>query len=203
MTQPPAPTSVAPWESRRSTLDPDRGYYGEAPVRPAGRFGAGVGGIGAGGSAVWGQAGSGWATETRETGKRPEPGHRLARDPSGKPSNLRRKQRRTLSLPPSSEPGPCAVGSGNSPNPSNLGRVREQGREKVRHCRRSGGEPCTVVGPSLEPAGPQARGEQRSAKAQEQPGGGFRDPVLVSEIRAAVNGAGGSSHFRGECETGG
>jgi len=36
----------------------------------------------------WGrQAGFGGVAETRATGKGPEPGHRLARDPSGKPSN--------------------------------------------------------------------------------------------------------------------
>src|ERR1019366_7896365 len=33
------------------------------------------------------QTGFGWVAETRETGKGPEPGHRLARDPSGEPSN--------------------------------------------------------------------------------------------------------------------
>src|ERR1017187_6814458 len=33
------------------------------------------------------QAGSEWVAETRETGKGPEPGRRLAHDPSGEPSN--------------------------------------------------------------------------------------------------------------------
>jgi hypothetical protein len=33
--------SIAPSEPPRSTLDPDRGYYGEAPGRPAGGSGAG------------------------------------------------------------------------------------------------------------------------------------------------------------------
>jgi hypothetical protein len=33
------------------------------------------------------KAGLGWVAETRETGKGPELGHRLARDPSGKFSN--------------------------------------------------------------------------------------------------------------------
>jgi len=32
---PPAHTAIAPPEPHRSTLDPDRGYYGEAPVGPA------------------------------------------------------------------------------------------------------------------------------------------------------------------------
>jgi hypothetical protein len=41
-----------------------------------------------GGSTVWGaKLGFGWVAQARETGKGPEPGHRLARDPSGKPSN--------------------------------------------------------------------------------------------------------------------
>ena len=42
---------------------------------------------GARGSASWGQSRSGWVAETRETDIRPEPSHRLAHDPSGKPNN--------------------------------------------------------------------------------------------------------------------
>jgi hypothetical protein len=53
----------APPEPHRSTSDSNQRYYGEAPGWPAGRSGAG-----------WRNRG-------------PEPGHRLARDPSGKPSN--------------------------------------------------------------------------------------------------------------------
>jgi hypothetical protein len=48
-----SPIGAAP-EPPRSTLDPDRGYYGEAPGRPARRSGAGWEVPGASGSAVWG-----------------------------------------------------------------------------------------------------------------------------------------------------
>jgi hypothetical protein len=41
-------------EPHRSTLDPDRGYYGEAPGRPARRSDAWLEEPGAGGSTVWG-----------------------------------------------------------------------------------------------------------------------------------------------------
>jgi hypothetical protein len=40
----PADRTGASPEPRRSTLDPDRGYYGEAPVRV--RWGYGVSGLG-------------------------------------------------------------------------------------------------------------------------------------------------------------
>ena len=59
---------------------------GSLEVRVRVRCGAG----GTGGQRLGGlgyQAGFGWATEMRETGKAPEPGHRLARDVSGKPSS--------------------------------------------------------------------------------------------------------------------
>jgi hypothetical protein len=40
---------------------------------------------------VWGaMVRFGWGAETREMGKGQEPGHRLTRDPSGKPSNSSR-----------------------------------------------------------------------------------------------------------------
>ena len=43
---------------------------------------------GTGGSAVWGaKVGFGRVARTRETGKGPQAGQRLARDPSGKSSN--------------------------------------------------------------------------------------------------------------------
>ena len=76
-------------DTRRSlTVVPlidDKRYYGEAPGRPTGSSGEGRRYRGLD---DWGcQAGLGWAAETREKDKGPEPGHCLARDPSGKPSN--------------------------------------------------------------------------------------------------------------------
>ena len=53
-------------------------------MRPAGRSGAEVEESGARGSAVKGAAGFGWVAAMRETGKRPEPPHCLAPDPSKK-----------------------------------------------------------------------------------------------------------------------
>ena len=52
------------------------------------------------------QAGFGRVAETREAGKGPEPGHRLARDPSGQPSNP--------SIEKSDEPGLALLGSNSS-----------------------------------------------------------------------------------------
>ena len=46
--------SIAPPEPHRSTLDPDRGYYGEAPAQAAGRSGAWLEEQGARSSTVWG-----------------------------------------------------------------------------------------------------------------------------------------------------
>src|SRR5664279_3877330 len=48
--------------------------------RVAGKEGQRVGGLRC-------QAGFGWIAETREAGKKPDPGHRLAWEPSGKPSD--------------------------------------------------------------------------------------------------------------------
>ena len=84
--QPLAHTAVAPPETPRSPSD--RGSEGLRGVSGAsrGRVWCRVGGIGSQRLGCLGrQGGSGWVAETRETGKRP--GHRLAHDPSGKPSN--------------------------------------------------------------------------------------------------------------------
>ena len=76
------PRSTSDWQSEVL-----RGGSLEAPVRPAGGSGAGWEEPGGQRMRYLGcQAGLGWVTETRETGKGPELGHRLARDPSGKPS---------------------------------------------------------------------------------------------------------------------
>jgi hypothetical protein len=102
---PSAHTAIAPPETPRSTLDPDRGYYGESPGRPAGGIvqdwrnrGQRLGCLGR-------QAGFGWVAETRATGKGPEPGHRLARDASGKTSHP--------CIGKSDEPGLALSGLGN------------------------------------------------------------------------------------------
>src|ERR1035441_1346455 len=85
---PTALSPVAPWEPPRSTSDSNQRYYGEDTGRPAGRSGAGFGGTGGQRLDCLGrQAGFGWVAATRQTGNGPEPGHRLARDPSVEPDN--------------------------------------------------------------------------------------------------------------------
>jgi hypothetical protein len=107
----PHPRSLtgAPPETPRSTSDPVRGTTVRLPrVSGAarGRVGCRVGGTG--GQRLDGlgcQAGFGGVAETREAGKGPEPGHRLARDPSGQPRNH--------SIGKSDEPGLALSGLGN------------------------------------------------------------------------------------------
>ncbi len=78
----------APPETPRSTSNPGlevlRGVSGGAHARVSCRIG-GTGGHRHNGLGC--QAGFGWVAQTRETANGPESGQRLARDPSGKPSN--------------------------------------------------------------------------------------------------------------------
>ena len=75
--EPPRSTSVWATEGLRGGSGEARG---RVRCKVGGIAGQRLGGLGR-------QAGFGWVAETRETGKGPEPGHRLAREPSGKPSN--------------------------------------------------------------------------------------------------------------------